>query len=96
MSQTTIPTNPGKMTPSTISDLKSAIVAMANNTFVNSSFVSNTNQITIPAVGTLIKASPFSTMQTDANSLSEVCAFNSSCFNFSNDFCFTCGSDCDF
>lgn len=99
ITQTTLPSNPGVMKPSTISNLKTAIVALSNSNYVSSSFVANTKAISIPAVGTLIKATPFSTMNTDVTNVFNVCAFdssfNASCFGFSSDFCFSC-SDCDF
>ena len=74
ISQTTIPDNPGKCSPSTISDLKNFIFALSSSSYVGTSPVSPVFNLTTPTAGELLKADPFNTMTTTLDTVSGICA----------------------
>jgi hypothetical protein len=80
----TVPSNPGTVATSVVSNLKVAIEELANNKYISGT--ANTG-ITIPSVGTLIYPSPFTSMSGTINNISNVCTFDSfTPCDFNNDF----------
>lgn len=79
ITQTTAPSNPGKCSPTVISNLKTFIFALSGSSWVSTSFVSSVFNLSTPAAGDLLKADPFNTMTTTLNTVSNIC------INFSDD-----------
>lgn len=79
ITKTTAPSNPGKCSPTVISNLKTFIFALSTSSWVSTSFVSPVFNLTTPVPGDLLKATPFNTMTTSLNNVSNIC------INFSDD-----------
>lgn len=69
-----VPSNPGRVTPTAVSNLKTAIEELKNNKYVGNT--ANT-KVTVPSTGTLIYPLPFTTMSNTINKIADVCAFDS-------------------
>lgn len=61
-----------------MTDLKSFIFALSGSSWVNTSFVSPVFNLTNPTTGSLLSASPFSTMNSTLDTVFNICV------NFSN------------
>lgn len=81
LTQTTAPSNPGVIKTNVVTDLKSHISSLTSSSFVNTSFVTNVNNISI-STGDLLKTDPFNTMNT---TLDEIYNINT-CPDFNADF----------
>ena len=79
----TVPGNPGLAQPSNISDLDSAVNAMASNQFLTSTAITG---VTVPRAGSLIYPLEFTRIRTTIDNINNTCAFdagfNSDCNGF--------------
>lgn len=84
ITKSAIPTNPGAVKPTVVSNLKSLIVALDSSKYVSASDISAVNNLTVPTAGTLIKPAPFTTMTSTLNTVYNNCANDSNFGDNSN------------
>jgi hypothetical protein len=84
-STVTVPSNPGTMINTSVSNLNSLVNAMSSNKYLKNVAVTG---VSVPARGDLIAVSPFSKISTTITRIQGTCAHDSFTFhtgNFAND-----------
>lgn len=91
IAEVAIPSNPGKMMTTDISNLKTAIESTSSNSYIGTT--ANTG-VTVPNIGTLIYPNIFTDMSSTIQNIQDTCNFNPCSFSC---FCgFGGGACCDF